>query len=314
MEAQELSQIVQEMMIEVEAVVLVLYGPQVPHQMCQAGYSVSSSYYLTDAATYAGNTSFASTSGSTETGHSGNGYARITLVSGTKKTVTEITKTANRWINIEEQITSGTFTGSFNYNGKTITETDTIGTEVEHSEINYVEYIESTGTQYIDTGFYPTSTTKVRLKFNMTKATGYVIFGYYNTEENSFRLFNYNNNAYLDYGSGAGYNRIYGGTLSEGVTYNIEFGNRYVTNLDTGENIVSNTEVAFSTKTQKAGIFGDGTSATSLGKLYYCQIFDNGVLVRDFVPALDSNNVPCLYDKVTQQYFYNSGTGDFNYQ
>ena len=42
------------------------------------GYSVSSSYYLTDAQTIAGNTSFPAPGGGTETGHSGNGYARIT--------------------------------------------------------------------------------------------------------------------------------------------------------------------------------------------------------------------------------------------
>lgn len=48
-----------------------------------SGYSVSSTYYLTDAATYAGNTSFESTSGGTETGHSGNGYAKITAITVT---------------------------------------------------------------------------------------------------------------------------------------------------------------------------------------------------------------------------------------
>ena len=44
------------------------------------GYLLGSQYYMTNAATYAGNTSFTSTSGGTETGHSGNGYARITLI------------------------------------------------------------------------------------------------------------------------------------------------------------------------------------------------------------------------------------------
>ena len=43
-----------------------------------SGYSVSSSYYLTSAQTIAGNTSFPAVSGGNETGHSGNGYARIT--------------------------------------------------------------------------------------------------------------------------------------------------------------------------------------------------------------------------------------------
>lgn len=46
-----------------------------------ANYTVNTKYYLTDAATYAGNTSFESTTGGTETGHSGDGYARITPIS-----------------------------------------------------------------------------------------------------------------------------------------------------------------------------------------------------------------------------------------
>lgn len=46
-----------------------------------SGCLLNSSYYLTNAQTIAGNTSFPSpTSGSTETGHSGNGYARITVL------------------------------------------------------------------------------------------------------------------------------------------------------------------------------------------------------------------------------------------
>lgn len=45
-----------------------------------SGCKLNSTYYLTSAATYAGNTSFTSTSGSNETGHSGNGYVRITVV------------------------------------------------------------------------------------------------------------------------------------------------------------------------------------------------------------------------------------------
>ena len=41
-------------------------------------YNVPSSYYLSNAQTIAGNSSFDSPNGSTETGHTGNGYARIT--------------------------------------------------------------------------------------------------------------------------------------------------------------------------------------------------------------------------------------------
>ena len=45
-----------------------------------SGCLLNSAYYLTDAATYTGNSSFTGTSGSSETGHSGNGYCRITVI------------------------------------------------------------------------------------------------------------------------------------------------------------------------------------------------------------------------------------------
>lgn len=46
-----------------------------------SGCLLNSTYYLTEATTVGGNESFPSTSGGTETGHEGNGYARITVIS-----------------------------------------------------------------------------------------------------------------------------------------------------------------------------------------------------------------------------------------
>lgn len=45
-----------------------------------SGYLLGSQYYMTNAQTKAGNTSFPAPGGGNETGHSGNGYATITLV------------------------------------------------------------------------------------------------------------------------------------------------------------------------------------------------------------------------------------------
>lgn len=45
-----------------------------------SGCLLNSSYYLTDASTIAGNTSFTAPNGASETGHSGNGYCRITVI------------------------------------------------------------------------------------------------------------------------------------------------------------------------------------------------------------------------------------------
>lgn len=45
-----------------------------------SGYLLGEEYYLTDAQTIAGNTSFTAPDGTAETGHSGNGYARVTVL------------------------------------------------------------------------------------------------------------------------------------------------------------------------------------------------------------------------------------------
>ena len=47
------------------------------------------------------------------------------------------------------------------------------------------------------------------------------------------------------------------------------------------------------------------------GKFYYFQIYDNNVLVRDFVPVLDANGTPCMLDKVENKFYYNAGTEQF---
>ena len=44
------------------------------------GYRLGSQYYLSNASTVAGNTSFVSPTGTVETGHAGNGYVRITVI------------------------------------------------------------------------------------------------------------------------------------------------------------------------------------------------------------------------------------------
>ena len=51
-------------------------------QYCPTGFLLTSEFYLTEAGTIAGNKQFASPNGTMETGHSGNGYIRITVIEG----------------------------------------------------------------------------------------------------------------------------------------------------------------------------------------------------------------------------------------
>ena len=63
------------------------------HQGTNSASALGSNYILTDASTIAGNTSFTDPDGSTVTGHSGDGYIRITVIS-----LTGITKPAGKSI------------------------------------------------------------------------------------------------------------------------------------------------------------------------------------------------------------------------
>ena len=48
------------------------------------------------------------------------------------------------------------------------------------------------------------------------------------------------------------------------------------------------------------------------GKIYYAKFYDDNTLVRDFVPVQTGCGDAAMYDKVTQQLFYNKGSGAFS--
>lgn len=43
------------------------------------------------------------------------------------------------------------------------------------------------------------------------------------------------------------------------------------------------------------------------------KIYENDVLVHDFIPALYGSDVPCVYDTIAQEYKYNAGSSSFIY-
>jgi hypothetical protein len=59
---------------------------------------------------------------------------------------------------------------------------------------------------------------------------------------------------------------------------------------------------------------GDSTNIDNCfnGKLYYCKIWDNGTLVRDFIPCYrKSDNVIWMYDLANNQFYTNAWSGSF---
>lgn len=175
------------------------------------------------------------------------------------------------------------------------------------------EYLESTGTQYIDTGYKPNTNTRTvgRVRFNswIGSNADYV-----------FGVFESPNNYGFNVGSARQYFNVPWGT-SSGISLNglapqtnkdYEFDiskNGYKVN-GTSYGTISSQSV---NSTRNMYLFwSNGTSASGMnGRIYYLKIYDNGVLVRDMIPVLDWNMTPCMYDRVTEQLFYNQGTGDF---
>jgi hypothetical protein len=54
-------------------------------------------------------------------------------------------------------------------------------------------------------------------------------------------------------------------------------------------------------------------SIANPNRLYSLRITRAGTLIRDFIPVLDKDGVPCVYDKANRKFYYNQGTGQFTY-
>ena len=57
-----------------------------------------------------------------------------------------------------------------------------------------------------------------------------------------------------------------------------------------------------------------GTSALGKIRIKRFYITRDGVYTLNLIPALDRNGTPCMYDTVSKQTFYNAGTGEFLYE
>ena len=48
-------------------------------------------------------------------------------------------------------------------------------------------------------------------------------------------------------------------------------------------------------------------------KFYYLKIYEGETLVKDFIPVLDTNNKPCMYEKIGKTFHYNTGEDEPTY-
>lgn len=174
-------------------------------------------------------------------------------------------------------------------------------------------YIESSGTQYIDTGFIPNQDTRVVIECEFQiMGTNVYLYGAQESASSKtfgFRAYNTYYRTHYDNGS-TGY--------SASVSYTGKFEidqNKNVTTLQ-GEHAVSRTYNSFECPNSLT-LCGANQGGTIIGKsickIYSCKIYDNGSLIRDYEPCVTDGGVFGLYDKVNNL-FYSSPTDNFRGQ
>ena len=173
-----------------------------------------------------------------------------------------------------------------------------------------VEYIESTGTQYIDTGIYATNKTLVNAKLYTENNGNRNWFGGSAYTDNNNFVFNSYSQKKLEYEYGS--KNWYVSDVEDSIVgeiFTIKYGNGVIKIND--KKIVDLPTDSF-VDTLTLTIFDrNGNGGYIDGRLYYFKIYEGNSLVRDFIPVLDNNNVACLYDKVEEKTYYNKGTGTF---
>lgn len=181
-----------------------------------------------------------------------------------------------------------------------------------------LEYIQSTGTQYINTGFKPANTTKVVADFEMTANSGshQMIFGERPNSQGSAKgqyvL------GYAGHKSPAVWRSDFG-TSQVSFASSIGWGGRMTAIKDgnvctLGSSSVTNTTSTFTASyalTLFAGNTGGEMGSYTSVKLYSCQIYDNGTLIRNFIPCKNASGAVGLYDIVGAEFYANAGSGTF---
>lgn len=183
-------------------------------------------------------------------------------------------------------------------------------------EYQEVEYIESSGTQWINTRFVPTPQTVLQIKFTNLEVTGDAIIGTIDStnDQEDYRFFNASSNYYFDIpGTGTTHgSRIYGGSCPANIMQEIEIGNFYIKRVNANSNIISGTTQTFTASGPLALNTYHANGGISKNRWYYVKIFESGELVHYLVPCYRKlDNVIGMYDVVGENFYINDGTGVF---
>ena len=179
-------------------------------------------------------------------------------------------------------------------------------------EIEFLDYIESTGTQYIDTGFYPNQDSSMVLDFQPTIAQSTCFAGCRTSgTSNAFTINSGSVNTKQYAAMGSSGNKTIADFSTDRKTVSI---NKEEFAIDGTATTIGADVVGDFTAPYSVHLFACGSSSVTLKstcRIYSCKIYDNGALVRDFVPCKTRDGEIGMWDNVSDTFYGNDGTGVF---
>ena len=178
------------------------------------------------------------------------------------------------------------------------------------SGYKWLRYIQSNGTQYIDTGFHPNQDTRVFCDVVfVASSTSYWLFGARNgNQDSTFGFLTYDNKYRSDFNTST--DEYLTGVQSGRFTIDKD---RNVTKIN-GQTAKTTTAGTFQC-THNLYLLANNNNGTVGGQctatLYSCKIYNNGALVRDFIPCQKPDGTIGLWDDVNMLFYGNAGAGTF---
>lgn len=238
---------------------------------------------------------------------------------GTSETVTTYT--------LSGTLTAGTSTITVLYSDKTTTFTVVVTSEIP---TNYTKlaYLKANGTQYINTGFGYSNTDSYELvakDFTSVKSSTQWYLGAYTGSQ----IIGLNSATGSTYGNGS---RVYvrWGDPEASINVNHMYfepnpsSKEYTILQDKRKAYVDGTLIATSdartfTISIPIYLFARNNKGTADNKSTFAikafKILDgDGAVKAHFIPCLDDNSTPCMFEKISRETKYNAGTGTFLYE
>ena len=192
------------------------------------------------------------------------------------------------------------------YNGERFADVDEV-----------LPYVETTGGQYIDTGYAANLNTAVEVTFQTNSGNKW-LFGSRTSggAANTYAIHvSSMNSIWFQMANDSSSTQFSTSNFSnKQTTITVNKDAAYLNGTQIGT--VGRTSFGENTLSLYLGVInanGSGTDRPFVGKIYSSRIWDNGELVRFFVPARDKDGNIGFYDLVTKQMYLNAGTGNFAY-